>query len=167
MKKALGVLEKGIEYIGGFFVLIMTLVILLQVIARFVFNSPFTWTEELARYLFVYITFLGAGLLVYQRSHLFVEIVFNLFPSTVKKVVQMIIDLIVAGFSAYVIRSAVSLMGTSATHKSTGMGLPMSFVSLSVLIGAVLMLFYSLYNIYLDFKAFSGNNTGANERGGE
>ena len=79
-------------------------------IARFVFNSPFTWTEELARYIFVYITFLGGGLLVYQRSHLFVEVVFNVLPLAVKKIVQTIIDLIVGSFSAFLIYSSYLLL---------------------------------------------------------
>jgi TRAP-type C4-dicarboxylate transport system permease small subunit len=166
MKKALGVLEKGIECIGGFMVLAMTIIVLVQVIARFIFNSPFTWTEELARYIFVYITFLGGGLLVYQRTHLFVEVIFNNLHPTMRKYVQIAIDLIVAVFSAFLIRSAYSLIGTSSTHHSTGVGLPMSYVSLSVLMGGVLMFVFSLYNIYLDVNKVTGIKIREDSEGG-
>ena len=51
-------------FMGG---LLFTL--LLQVFTRYVLNDPLSWTEEVARYLYVYIVFLGASAAISDRTH--------------------------------------------------------------------------------------------------
>lgn len=45
-----------------------------QVVARFVFDSPFFWTEELARYCYVWLSFVGAVVVTASRTHIAVEL---------------------------------------------------------------------------------------------
>lgn len=63
-------------------VLLMALVCLVfaQVVLRYFFNSGLPWSEEMARYLFVWVCFLGAALAVRNRGHITVEVVRNAFP---------------------------------------------------------------------------------------
>ena len=130
----------------------MTLVVLLQVIMRYIFNHPLTWTEELARYIFIYITFLGAGVLVYERGHLFVEVIFSNLPAGMRTAVQLIIDLIIFGFSLYLMVSSKVSMQFAGGSKSTAMQIPMEYISLSVMTGAVLMAVFSLHHIVDDIR---------------
>lgn len=156
MKKIMDKLASVLESIGGIAVIVMTLVVLLQVIMRYVFNRPLTWTEEFARYVFIYITFIGAGLLVYQRGHLYVEVVFNNLHPKTKSIVQLIIDIVVFGFSAYLIRSSSVAMKFATGSKTTAMQIPAQYIGLSVMIGAVFMTLFSLYNITADVKKIMG-----------
>lgn len=152
MKKILDKLSACITAVGGAAVLLMTLVVLLQVIMRYVFNRPLTWTEEFARYLFIYITFLGAGVLVYERGHLFVEVIFNHLPVKVKYIVQLVIDIIVFSFSVYLAFSSRASMEFASGSKSTAMQIPMEYIGMSVMTGAVLMAVFSLYHIARDLR---------------
>lgn len=152
MKKLMDKIAFCIDSIGGIAVLVMTLVVLLQVIMRYVFNTPMTWTEEFARYLFIYITFLGAALLVYERGHLYVEVIFGNLPGRMKTAVRLLIDFIIFGFSIYLIISSASSMLVSQGSRSTAMQIPMQYISLSVMAGAVLMTLFSLYNIFRDLQ---------------
>ncbi len=161
MKKRMDKFAHVIEIIGGIGILIMTLTVLLQVIMRYVFNSPLTWTEELARYLFIYLTFIGGGLLVYQRGHLFVEVIFNNLPDRVRKGIQIFIDAIVCGFSVYLLISAKTLMGIASGSYSTAMHIPMEYISFSVLLGAVLIILFSVCNIYEDLKNLKKDKEGS------
>ena len=113
MKKIMDKLASCIETIGGIAILIMTLIVLLQIVMRYFFNSPLTWSEEIARYIFIYITFLGAGILVYERGHLFVEVLFNKIQGKSKNVLQFVLDLIVLIFSLYLLRLCRSPWNTS------------------------------------------------------
>ncbi|WP_432409598.1 TRAP transporter small permease [Wukongibacter sp. M2B1] len=54
-------------------------IILLQVIMRYVFNSSLSWSEELARYIFIWQIWLGASLGVREKKHIRVELVYGLF----------------------------------------------------------------------------------------
>ena len=152
MKKAVKGLASIIEWIGGIAILVMTLVVLLNVIMRYVFSYSLTWTEEFARYLFIYITFLGAGLLTYERGHLFVEIIFNNLPHKTKKIVQLIIDAIVFGFAVYLVPSALTTMKVASGSFSTAMHIPMEYISMSVLFGALLIAIFALWNVVQDVK---------------
>ena len=55
----------------------MTLVIFLQVIFRYFLLQSLSWSEEVARYLFVWLTFLGASVVARSQSHITVESVVN------------------------------------------------------------------------------------------
>lgn len=160
MKKFIQKMSQGLEWIGGLMILLMTVVVLLQVIMRYIFNSPLTWTEEFARYLFVYITFLGAALLIYERGHLYVEIIFNNLPIRIRKILQLILDVIILGFSVFLTISAKASMDVAEGSFSTAMHIPMNYIGFSVLLGALLIILFSLWNIVQDVK-------GAFSRGGE
>ena len=56
-----------------------------QVVCRFVLNSSLTWSEELCRYLFVEMVFLGAGVCVLEKKHASVDIIVNLLPAGARK----------------------------------------------------------------------------------
>jgi len=51
----------------------MTAIIFLQVIFRYFLLQSLSWSEEVARYLFVWLTFLGASVVARSRSHIMVE----------------------------------------------------------------------------------------------
>ena len=56
------------------------LCVLVQVVFRYVFNSPLTWSEELARYLFIWCAFLGWIVASRRRSHLAMTFVADRMP---------------------------------------------------------------------------------------
>lgn len=156
MKKIMDKLASCIETIGGIAILIMTLIVLLQIVMRYFFNSPLTWSEEIARYIFIYITFLGAGILVYERGHLFVEVLFNKIQGKAKNVLQLILDLIVLIFSLYLLWSSRYSMQYAHGSRSTAVQIPMEYIGLSVMIGAVLMILFSLYHVVTGIKKLTG-----------
>ncbi len=156
MKKIMDKLASCIETIGGIAILMMTLIVLLQIVMRYFFNSPLTWSEEIARYIFIYVTFLGAGILVYERGHLFVEVLFNKIQGKAKNVLQLILDLIVLIFSLYLLWSSRYSMQYAHGSRSTAVQIPMEYIGLSVMIGAVLMILFSLYHVINDIKKLTG-----------
>jgi TRAP-type C4-dicarboxylate transport system permease small subunit len=56
---------------------LMTLVVVVQVIARYVLNHSLFWSEELARYLLVWLTFLGASVAYHRGVHPGVDVIFT------------------------------------------------------------------------------------------
>ena len=58
----------------------MTLIVVVQVVARYVVNHSLFWSEELARYLLVWLTFLGASVAYHRGMHPGVDVVFSRLP---------------------------------------------------------------------------------------
>ena len=70
---------------------VMTVLIVAQVILRYVFNAPLTWSEELARIVFIYMTFMGIGAAYGRRRHMFVDAIVILFPIKIQKVIRSLV----------------------------------------------------------------------------
>ncbi len=165
MKKLFDALAKVLEWLGGSMVLVMTLTTLINVIMRYIFKHSLAFSEELCRFLFIYLTFFGAALLTYRRDHLFVEVLFNRFRGGLKKAMQLLIDLVTLVFSAFMIHSSLLLVEKSSAHASTVMKLPMSYVAVSLLIGFALMTLFGIYNVALDAKALAVRGDGTEDDG--
>ncbi len=72
----------------------MTLIVMVQVVARYVFNHSLFWSEELARYLLVWLTFLGASVAYYRGVHPGVDIIFTRLPFRWQQGVRVVIHLV-------------------------------------------------------------------------
>jgi TRAP-type C4-dicarboxylate transport system permease small subunit len=64
---------KAVKIILIAMVVVMTVLVIMQVLLRYLFSSAFSWTEEIARYLMIWVSFLGAGLALQQGLHIGVE----------------------------------------------------------------------------------------------
>ncbi|GAB1583461.1 TRAP transporter small permease [Phyllobacterium phragmitis] len=103
-------------------------VIALQIITRFVFHDPLFWTEEAARYAFVWIVALGAAEGVTQRTHITMDIVPMMLPERARLVLRLILDLLV--LAALLILVYYGTFGAMRAHKvmSIAIGVPESWL---------------------------------------
>lgn len=76
----------------------LTVVVFLQFFTRYVLNSSLGWTEEIARYLLIVVTFLGAAMAVRKRSHIAVEFCYRYFGPAGRHRLALIVEAISAGF---------------------------------------------------------------------
>ncbi|GAB4394137.1 MAG: TRAP transporter small permease [Kiloniellaceae bacterium] len=73
-------------------------VVFLQFFSRYVLNDSIGWTEEIARYLLVLVTFVGAALAVRKNSHIAVEFFYRYLPGAWGRVCSTLVDLLCLGF---------------------------------------------------------------------
>ena len=74
-------IERSLAVLG----ISMAGVVILQVIFRYIFNNSLFWSEELARYLLVWLTFLGASCAYHRRVHPSIDLITNRLDEKVKK----------------------------------------------------------------------------------
>ncbi len=75
-------------------------VVLLQIFFRYVLGAPLVWSEELSRYLFVWVSFLGWMLAVRHKTHLRVSVVLDALPVRLRFGVRVFIEVLVLLFAA-------------------------------------------------------------------
>ncbi|WP_157014345.1 TRAP transporter small permease [Mesorhizobium xinjiangense] len=78
----------------------LAFVVFLQFFTRYVLNSSLGWTEEIARYLLIAVTFIGAVMAVRKESHIAVELAYRYLPRRLRFVLQIAVDLIAIAFYA-------------------------------------------------------------------
>lgn len=128
-------------FCAGFLFLIAGLTIA-QVIMRYVFNYPFTWSEELAIAAFIYLGFIGIGVAYAQGRHLYVDALVVILPKSIRKVIEGIALGLSAIFLLVVIVQMIKLIiVTSKVGINTpALQLPKAIIYVSLPIGCLLFL---------------------------
>ena len=89
------------------------LCVFLQVILRYVFNSPMTWSEELARYLFIWCAFLGWLIASRRNSHLAMSFALERLPRRAQAAIGVLIQLATLLFAWILGRSGARLVANN------------------------------------------------------
>ena len=134
--KFLDLLEWVEKVILAVSVFVMVIIMVYQVILRYVFSNPNAWSEELARYLFILNVMLAAAIAVRRNSHMQIDILINLFSERVKH-----------------IQYSLGLCATGAANVTPGLKIPMSIPYASIPIGVALMILTSIEVILKSVEA--------------
>lgn len=135
---------------------IMLITIFSQVITRYCFGYTPEWSEELARFLFVYVVFLGSALIMGETGHLAVEFLPQRYAGTP---FGKFLDVFVL-LASYVFVIILFFQGAKMTQimtfqESPGLEISMSYVYAVIPVSSVLML---LYLIRSTIKLIKGGN---------
>lgn len=102
-----------------------------QVLSRYLFVVPAAWTEELARFLLVWIGMLGAAYAYRQGSHLGIDLLANKLTDPGKQTLHRVVHMVCVLFAASVLvigGSALVAMTWELRQYSAAMGLPIAYV---------------------------------------
>jgi len=137
-------------------ILVMTIAGFLQVATRYLLSTPLPWSEELTRYLFVWLTFFGSAAAVKKKAHINMELMLDKLPPTGKKIIQLIADAAFLGLSIFITVYGLKLSIQNWTQKSDAMGIPMTLPYLAIPIGGFIMAFF-IFEIMLSRVAKQHN----------
>ena len=121
---------------------LLCLLVFGEVVARYVFNNPYFWSEELTIYTFTWVAFLGAALALKNNRHVVVGVFVSWMPRTAQYLATLLADAIVLGFLFLLLVQSVLFWEMSHSLRSIALNIPLSFVSASLVAMAGLMIFY-------------------------
>lgn len=121
----------------GFILLLLTY----QVILRFIFHNTNSWSEELARYMFVWLVYLSAAYAIYKNAHIKIDAAIKLYPKGIRKYVPILGNVIFLIYAVVItIFSVDYCMDIFASHQvSMGLHVRMAYMYASIPIGHALM----------------------------
>ncbi len=131
---------------------LLALDVFYQFFTRYVLDDSAAWTEEIARYLLIVVTFVGAAMGVRRNTHIHVEFVYRYLPANVGRLLSTLVDVVRAAFFAYASWLAIALVPRMHNLKMTIVDFPMSYVYGIVAAGFVLMTFRSLQVAWRHWK---------------
>jgi TRAP-type C4-dicarboxylate transport system permease small subunit len=133
--------------------MVMLLTIFSQVITRYGFGYTPQWSEEVARYLFVYVVFLGSALIMGESGHLAVEFLPNHFKGTPVGTALRALSLVCGYlFVGILLTQGSRMVQTMTFQTSPGLEIPMSYVYAVIPVSAVLMALYLIRDTIRLFK---------------
>ncbi len=121
---------------------IMSGAVFIQVIFRYILHQPIYWSEELPRFLLIWLTFLGSVLAVKNRSHLSITVFVNRFPERIRIWVQCLANLAALIFLLVMVWSGIVIANLTMPNRSAALQMPTGLVYLAVPVGGILMIIY-------------------------
>ncbi len=123
----------------------MGVIAFMAVFYRFVLHDPITWSEEAARYMMVWVTFLGAGYAMGKGRHIGVTMFVEKLPEGARWKVTFAAEIIIMVFLAAVTVQGIKLMIGLWGQTSPAMDFPMWIPYLAIPVGSVYMFMHLLY----------------------
>lgn len=157
LKRAKQVIDQVVDAAVIILLALLTSVIFVAVFARYLFNAPLAWSEELSRYSFVWVTFLGAEVCLRKRSHIAIDILIKNLPASIQEFLETWGRIFTAIILIALLIGGIKVATVAHDQLSPSLGMPMSYVYLALPVGAALMLLELLIQA-LGFREASANS---------
>ncbi|MBU8905125.1 TRAP transporter small permease [Desertibacillus haloalkaliphilus] len=152
MGKIIATMNQIIKY---FLIVILTVLIVAvfcQVLFRFVLNQPLAWTEELARYCLIWITFLGAAYAMSLKSHIGMSILVEKSPLLLRRLLTVIAAIVCIGFFWLMIQQGFHLSERSMNQLSPVLRIPMGAIYLVIPISGIVLTINLVAGVFEDLR---------------
>lgn len=127
------------DYAALLFFWLLAVTVFVQFFTRYVLNDSLAWTEEVARYLLICVTFVGAAVAVRKSTHIRVEFLYRRLPPRAARVLGRTVDVIQVAFFAVCSLVAWKLIRIMHGQQMASVDWPMSWMYAVVFAGFVLM----------------------------
>lgn len=140
--------KRWLEHVGGLLFLALFVVFILQIGARFLWNQPLPWTDELAVVLYIWVIFWACAFMVPASSHVCVDILIQSLPASTRAWFHTAGQLMLGGLSLWAIPACWDYLWFMRREATAVMGLPLSWVFLPLLVTLLMIVIKALYNVW-------------------
>ncbi|MEH0666904.1 TRAP transporter small permease [Vibrio scophthalmi] len=141
-------LDKAIEWFGCSLMTVMVFVACWQVISRYLFNTPSTFSEEMLRFSLVWLSVIGLAYVAGKREHISLTLFLDRYPARIAGYWNIVIQMVFIAFSVYImIIGGWKVSSNAMMQISPVLQLSMGKVYYALPLSGVLIIIYSLLNI--------------------
>lgn len=146
---------------------IMTILIFVQVVMRKVFGNSLTWSEELARYVFIWLVYFGISYGAKIQKHIKIEAALHLFPKKLRPIIIIVGEILFLAFALFIVYAGFGLVQKQMVlgQQSPAMHIPMWFLYAAPPVGFLFTAIRQVQNIFGGIKELFAKTT--IEGGGE
>ncbi len=152
-------IDKVIEVISTIILAIMTVLVVYQVVTRYVFNAPSAISEILSQYLFVWMIMFGSAYVYGSREHLTIDILKDKFGPKTNMIAEICAQVVLFLFIALVcVWGGYLYTIKSAPQVDAQLGISKAILYSSLPFTGVVTLFYAVYNCVLSVFNYKHHN---------
>ena len=133
------ILTKGLEYLCAALLIVIVAVVFANVVARYFFSSPLHWSDEVAQFLFLWLSYLGALAALMAGRHYSVPNLIDMLPGKARSAAATFSDLVVLAMLIVLVWYGWELMNRLSFQTSLALQLPVSYVYLALPLTSALM----------------------------
>jgi TRAP-type C4-dicarboxylate transport system permease small subunit len=155
-------LDEHLEEILLVFLLsLMSVLIGAQVFMRYVMNNSLAWSEELARFAFIWATYIGLACAVKRNANICVEAVVNKLAPVWRRYAAILAHVLFIVFAVLVVKEGYALTAKifKFGQQSSALSLPMGWVYMAPVVGFGLVILRLLQRIAAEIRALRAGGT--------
>ncbi len=136
----------------------MSVIVFINVALRYLTNDSILWSEEVARYLMVWLTFLGIGLVLRLGGHMAVDSLQEALPQAAARAMRLAVVALLAAFCLFMIWVGIDYVDRTAVQSTPVTEIPFSYIAASIPLGFSLMLWhlFAMAAGYVATRSFEG-----------
>ena len=123
--------------------IVLTTVVFSQVVSRYFLHVSLSWSEELARFLLMWLAMLSAAYAFRTKSHFALRIVVERFPDHMRRGTSIAVLLVVTLFFLLILYQSIIYVHGVSGHKAPAMQIPMEIPYSSIIVGSALIVWES------------------------
>lgn len=152
-------MDKFLFFINSIILTLLVIDVSWQVASRYFFASPSTFTDEAARFLMVWMSFLGGAYLFGSNSHLAVTILKDKMPKNIQDMLALFSYILIIVFAIIIMMyGSQRLILRTIGQPSPSLGIPMGVFYSILPISALCIIYYMIINICLLFLDKKSND---------
>ncbi len=125
-------------YLSALCFIILTVLLTLQVISRYVLSHSFTWMEELGTVMFLWMIYLAISAAVTHRKHLRIDFLLEIMPFKVKRAMLILSNVIFGIFNIYIAVVMIDVIKFLGTSKTIMLQIPQQLVYIIIPLSLIL-----------------------------
>lgn len=142
--KGIDSINKVLGYVVALILIVMSIVITMQVFSRFVLKDSLEWSEELSRYLMIWLIFLAAALALRKKSLIGVEAVSERLTFKAKRILKTGVHTVNIVFFILLMKFGIEMLTHVSAQMSPAMKIPMLYPYAAIPVGAFFLLLNSI-----------------------
>lgn len=142
--------NRSLEIFLIFLTSVLVIDVLWQVASRYLLKSPSSFTDELAGYLLIWVSLLGAAYVTGAREHLAIDILIQRSKPARQRILGIIIQSVILGFSSSVLVVGGSWLVYTRLYlgvKSAALQLPLGYVYIVLPLSGLIIVYYSIHHL--------------------
>ena len=148
MKALRNLLNTVLNLLAGLSLTVMVVLTTYQVVTRYVFNAPSTWSEELVGYLFAWSTMFGAAIVSGERGHMNIPSLVDKFNPPMRKALHIFAEVIALLFSASIlVLGGFQVSSLAMGQMTSSLGVPIGVFYVVLPLCGVINIIYTILNI--------------------
>ena len=152
--KALRALNSIVAAFTGVMLGIMTVLVLLQVLFRYVISVPFPESQELAVYAMVYVVTFGSSVAVFNHTHVCVSFVSDMAPPALRFLMRVCTCVAMVIFFGLLVKYGFDLAARSMMQRGTATGIPVGYVVAAIPVSSIICCIYSIGQFIEEVQKF-------------
>lgn len=145
--------SKAASAVGVMLFAALFITFIIQIIARFAFNSPLAWTDELAVVLYIWTVLWCAAFVVKGREHVMFDLAYNAASPFAQRVMRLVGSLTLAGLVGYGLAGNWDYIWFMRRERTPVLDIPFLWVFVPFMFLLVSLVVRNVYQLWLDLRA--------------